>query len=86
MSGHQGVKTTYDRVASQFFWPGIYGDVQRYCRSCDTCQRTSPKGRVSKVPLGHIPLMGMLFKRVVVDLIGPITPLLIEETDTYLRW
>jgi len=53
MSGHQGVKKTYDHVASQFFWPGIHRDIQRYCRSCDICQRTSPKGRVSKVPLSH---------------------------------
>jgi len=44
----------------------------KYCRSCDICQRTSPKGRVSKLPLGHMSLMGMPFKRVAVDLIGPI--------------
>ena len=44
MSGHQSVKKTYDRVVEHFFWPGVHGDVVRYCRSCDICQRTVTKG------------------------------------------
>ena len=74
MSGHQGVKKTYDRITTEFFWPGVHADVQRYCRSCDICQRTTPKGRTSKVPLGQMPLIDRPFKRVAVDLIGPIAP------------
>jgi len=35
MSGHQGIKKTYERVVSQFFWPGAHGDVTRYCQSCE---------------------------------------------------
>ena len=49
MSGHQGVKKTTERVTVHFFWPGVHGDVTRYCRSCDICQRT-----VSKLSLIHI--------------------------------
>ena len=75
MSGHQGVKKTYDRVTAEFFWPGVHADVQRYCRSCDICQRTTPKGRVSKMPLGQMPLIDRPFKRVAVDLVGPIAPM-----------
>ena len=75
MSGHQGIKKTYERVTAHFFWPGVHGDVVRYCRSCDVCQRTSAKGRVSKTPLGKMPLIEMPFKRVAVDLIGPIAPI-----------
>jgi len=74
MSGHQGVKKTYDRVIEHFFWPGVHGDVVRYCRSCDICQRTVTKGRVSKLPLGKMPLIDLPFKRVAVDLVGPIAP------------
>ena len=25
---------------SNFYWPGIYKDVARYCRSCDICRKT----------------------------------------------
>jgi len=75
MSGHQGVKKTYDRVVAHFFWPGVHGDVVRYCHSCDICQRTVAKGKVAKTPLGKTPLIELPFKRVAVDLIGPIAPL-----------
>ena len=44
MSGHLGTKKTLDRVVAEFFWPGICGDVARFCKSCDICQRTIQKG------------------------------------------
>jgi len=75
MSGHQGVKKTYDRVVAHFFWLGVHGDVVRYCHSCDISQRTVAKGKVAKTPLGKTPLIELPFKRVAVDLIGPIAPL-----------
>ena len=46
----------------------------RFYRSCDLCQRTISQRSVSKVSLGKLPLMVLPFKRVAVDLIGPITP------------
>ncbi len=49
-------------------------DITRFCRSCDICQRTVPRGRVSKVKLGRMPLMDTPFKRVAVDIVGPIFP------------
>jgi len=55
MSGHQGIKKTYDRITEEFLWPGVSGDVSRYCQSCDICQRTVPKGRVSKVRRSLVP-------------------------------
>ena len=57
-----------------FFWPGVCGDVARFCKSCDICQRTIQKGRVTKVPLGKMPLIDTPFKRVAVDIVGPIEP------------
>ena len=74
MSGHQGMARTYERVASQFFWPGIYNEVSKYCKSCDICQKTVPKGKVTKVPLGKVPLISEPFKRIAMDIVGPIFP------------
>ena len=74
MAGHQGTGKTYARISSQFYWPGIEQDVTRYCRSCDICQRTLPKGRVPVAPLGKLPLIDTPFRRVAMDLIGPIHP------------
>ena len=52
----------------------ILSCLLRYCHSCDVCQRTVVKGRVTKTPLGKMPLIDLPFKRVAVDLVGPIAP------------
>ena len=74
MSSHLGIKQTMDRVLTEFFWPGVCDDVSRFCKSCDICQRTIQKGRVTKVPLEKLPLIDTPFKRVAVDIVGPIEP------------
>ncbi len=74
MGGHLGVKKTLDRVVSQFYWPGVHGDVRRHCMSCDICQRTIPKGKVGRIPLGTMPLIATPFERIAVDLVGPLYP------------
>ena len=74
MSGHLGMKKTLDRVVAEFFWPGICGDVARFCKSCNICQRTIQKGRVSKVHLGKLPFIDTPFKPVTVEIVCPIEP------------
>ena len=74
MAGHLGVKKTCDRVLANFYWPRLQGDVRRYCASCDICQRTVSKGKVVKVPLDKMPLIDTPFRRVAVDIVGPIHP------------
>ena len=51
MGGHMGIKKTADKIQSAFYTPGIQGDMIRYCKSCNVCQKTVNKGSVSKVPL-----------------------------------
>ena len=68
-------KKTSDRVLANFWWPGVGADISRHCKSCDICQRTIPQGRVTRVPMGGMPLMTAPFKRVAIDLIGPLKPI-----------
>ena len=70
LTEHLGIKQTLDRVVSEFVWPGFCGELARFCKSCDICQRTIRKGRVTKVPLGKLPLIDTPFKRVSVQLVG----------------
>jgi len=74
MSGHQGVHRTLERVIKSFWWPGMSNDVNRFCHSCDICQRTVSKSRIPKVPLRKMPIIDTPFKRVAVDLVGEIFP------------
>ena len=52
MAGHLANERTIQKVLSGFFWPGIANDIKRFCQFCDICQRTIPKGKIIKVPLG----------------------------------
>lgn len=74
MSGHLGIKKTEDRILSSFYWPSVSRNVKRWCKSCDLCQRTVLKGRVTKVPLGKMPVMTIPFQKVALDLVGPLSP------------
>ncbi|KAJ8050432.1 hypothetical protein HOLleu_03637 [Holothuria leucospilota] len=74
LGGHLGSKKTFDKLATNFFWPGVQAEVTHFCRSCDACQRTLPKGRAGKAPLGNMPLIGTPWQRIAMDLVGPIAP------------
>ena len=72
--GHLGTKKTEDRIITNFCWPEIHQDVTSFYGSCDVCQKTVTKRSISRAPLGEIPLIDLPFKRVAIDLVGPITP------------
>ncbi|KAL8585025.1 hypothetical protein ACOMHN_043661 [Nucella lapillus] len=74
MAGHLGISKTADRVLSSFHWPGAMADLKRYCASCDACQRSATRGAKRKAPLKQPPLIDTPFRRVAIDLIGPIAP------------
>lgn len=93
LAGHLGIKKTSDRILSCFYWPGVTTDIKRWCKSCDVCQRTVPKGRVTKIPLGKMPLMNFPFERIAIDLVGPIVPVsargnryILTVVDYATRW
>ena len=74
LGGHLGVKKTEDRIQTNFVWPGLHEDVTSFCRFYDVCQKTIARGLVPRTPLGDMPLIDQPFKRVAIDLVGPIAP------------
>ncbi len=38
LSGHLGIKKTYNNLLKHFFWPGLKSTVSQCCRSCHACQ------------------------------------------------
>ena len=83
LGGHLGIQQTLDRVMSSFYWPCLQSEVNLFCRSCDLCQKTTPKGRVPHVPLNKIPLIDTPFQRVAIDLVGPFSPIT-ERRNRYI--
>jgi len=42
ISGHLGSQKTLARLVPHFYWPGMHGQVKRYCRTCLSCQQIKP--------------------------------------------
>lgn len=73
LSGHLGIKKTYDRVLRYFFWPGLKADVANFCRSCHVCQISGkPNQVIPPAPLQPIPVIGEPFEHIIVDCVGPL--------------
>ena len=49
----------------------MFRDVAEYCCRCPECQRTA-KGSQRKVPLIPLPVMEEPFKRIALDVVGPL--------------
>lgn len=63
LSGHLGIKKTYQRVLCYFFWPGLKSDVTAFCRSCHSCQLAGKLNQIVPVaPLKPIPIVGEPFE------------------------
>ena len=43
LAGHLGVKKTYERVKTYFYWTGMKTHIDEFVQTCDTCQRASTK-------------------------------------------
>ena len=72
MSGHLGVKKTYRRVLTHFYWPNVQKDVRLFCRSCHVCQISGkPNQKCARAPLIPIPVLDEPFSKVIVDCVGP---------------
>ena len=73
VAGHVGVARTMQRIQRHFWWPGLRGDVSRYCRSCKPCQLAGKAQHMPPpAPLQPLPVIAEPFTRVMVDCVGPL--------------
>ena len=72
-SGHTGMGATIQRITAHYYWPGVCEDIKRYVHSCPICQRKNTRTKLVPVILGDMPIIGVPFERIALDLIGPLT-------------
>jgi len=70
-AGHLGRQKTLARIKRHFYWPGLRADVVKFCKTCPECQLTSNR-LPSKAPLQPLPVMGVPFERLAMDIVGPV--------------
>jgi hypothetical protein len=56
IAGHLGEEKTLASVKQRYFWPKMARDVQRYVKTCDSCQRNKPVNRRPAGPLQPLPI------------------------------
>ena len=71
MAGHMATASTRKRIMNHFYWRGFGKDISDYCKTCDSCQKVTPKGRIKPAPLEEMPTIETPFERVGIDLVGP---------------
>jgi len=53
-TGHRGISETYEKISSNYYFPGMMTFVKNYIKTCDTCwkiksQRHSPYGELQPI-------------------------------------
>ena len=51
LTGHLSVTSSVHKVLSEYYWPGIYGDVKRYVQACEVCNSGLHQGKMDKSSL-----------------------------------
>ena len=71
LAAHLGKNKTAKRILSHFYWPTLYRDVEEFCKCCRICQKAS-RLKGSKAPLIPLPIVTEPFRRVAMDIVGPL--------------
>ena len=48
LTGHLSVTSSVHKVLSEYYWPGIYRDVERYVQSCKVCNSVLHEGKIDR--------------------------------------
>ncbi|KAJ1108354.1 hypothetical protein NDU88_005730 [Pleurodeles waltl] len=72
LAGHLGQIKTWERLVPLFHWPRMSEDTKDFCKSCVTCQASGKTGGTPKAPLIPLPVVGVPFERVGVDIVAPL--------------
>ena len=90
-ASHFSTHKTYDKIRRRYFWPGMFRDIDHWCRTCVDCaMKKIPRGQ-RKAPLLPIPVEGA-FDRIAMDILGPLpvtndgNRYIIVFSDYYTRW
>ena len=72
LGGHDAVEKTVQRILTNYWFPGMYPEVQFFIDNCPVCQRLKKKSKVSNTLLKPLKQADTIFERVHIDLFGPL--------------
>src|SRR6218665_853060 len=76
--GHLGEEKTRERIKLSFVWPKLRREIDKFCKSCEKCQLKARSLVMDREPITPIPMPipkeDIAFKRMTMDVVGPIEP------------
>ncbi len=57
-------------ISSHFYRPSMYTDIQKYCASCPTCQKTCTAHKSDQAFLQPLPVISTPFNRIAMDTVA----------------
>jgi len=90
-SGHLRERKTKQRTKMSFYWPGMSGQIKRWCAECVECQLRARRRTNDRVPITPIARAPLPFHTLNMDVIGPIQdkapyPWILTIVDSCTRW
>ena len=70
-AGHFGFKKSFGKIATHFLWPGMWGDIRSFVKTCALCQKAAVMPN-TRVPLHPLPCVDEPFKKIAFDIVGPL--------------
>ena len=71
-TAHLGINKTRQRISQNFYWPEMGKHIRIFCQRCDVCQKQGHNRDKTKAKLCPLPVISTPFKRLGVDIIGPL--------------
>jgi len=72
LSGHLGARKTFQKIATNFWWPKIRAEIFNYVRRCYLCQRAKPAEN-TRVGLHSASPSSQPMEKLFIDFVGPLT-------------
>jgi hypothetical protein len=70
--GHFGRNKTYAYIQNFYWWPGMAIEINKFCSSCVTCQRSKPRTTLPSGSLHPLPVPYRPWESIGIDFIGPL--------------
>jgi hypothetical protein len=74
IGGHTGIIRTYRKLKQFINRPGLKGDVEKYIRVCEKCQKNKMLQFHTRMPLMITDTPFTVFEKCIIDIIGPFCP------------
>jgi dUTPase len=71
-AAHFGGKRTYDAIRDNYFWEGMFQDIEKFVKACPDCLSRKSPSRKIRAPMIPIPVFNKPFEIISTDAVGPL--------------